>query len=77
MMNELLDILESLKPGVSFEGQTGLIDNGVLASLDIVTLVADLDDEFDIDITVTDIVPENFNSMDAMMKMIQRLQDEG
>lgn len=76
MMKELLEILENLKPGVSFEGQTGLIDNGVLASLDIVTLVADLDDEFEIDITVTDIVPENFNSIDAMMKMIQRLQDE-
>lgn len=75
-MEALLEILENLKPGVEFEGKEGLIDNAVLTSLDIVTLVADLDDEFDIDISVTDIVPENFNSASAMMKMIQRLQDE-
>lgn len=75
-MEQLLEILENLKPGVEFEGKSGLIDNGVLTSLDIVTLVADLDDEFDIDISVTDIVPENFNSAEAMMAMIQRLQDE-
>lgn len=75
-MEELLEILENLKPGVDFAGREGLIDNGILTSLDIVTLVADLDDEFDIDISVTDIIPENFNSMGAMMAMIQRLQDE-
>lgn len=76
MKDQLIEILEDLKPGVEFDGVEGLIDQGVLTSLDIVTLVADLDDEFDVDITVTDIVPENFNSVEAMMRMIGRLQDE-
>lgn len=75
-MEELLEILEDLKPGVEFEGKTDLIDSGALTSLDIVTLVAEIDDEFDIDITVVDIVPENFNSVEAMMAMITRLQDD-
>ncbi len=75
-METLLEILEELKPGVSFEGKEGLIDDGILTSLDIVTLVADMDDAFDVDIGVTDIVPENFNSVAAMLRMIERLQDE-
>lgn len=75
-MEELLEILQELKPGVTFEGKTNLIDSSVLTSLDIVTLVAEIDDEFDVDITVVDIVPENFNSVEAMMAMIERLQDD-
>lgn len=75
-MNDLLEILDNLKPGTVFAGRDGFIDSGVLTSLDIVTLVADIDDAFDLDISVTDIVPENFNSVEAMMAMIQRLQDE-
>lgn len=75
-MEELLEILEDLKPGVEFLGKTDIIDSGALTSLDIVTLVAEIDDEFDIDITVVDIVPENFNSVEAMMAMITRLQDD-
>lgn len=75
-MDELLEILEDLKPGVEFEGQQHLIDDGVLASLDIVSLVNELNDEFDIEISVVDVVPENFNSVEAIWALVQRLQDE-
>lgn len=75
-MEQLIEILEDLKPGVEFAGKNDLIDGGVLDSLDIITLVSEINDEFDIEITVNDIRPENFNSTGAMMKMIERLQDE-
>lgn len=75
-MEELLEILETIKPGYDFKSSTTLIDDGILTSMDIIKLVSDLQDEFDIDIAVTDLVPENFNSAQAMMEMIKRLEDE-
>ena len=73
-MEELLEILQDIKPGVDFENETALIDNGVLDSLDIIKLVGQISDEFDVE--VTDLVPANFNSAKAMYAMIQRLEDE-
>lgn len=75
-MDELLDILEGLKPGVDFKNNKHLIDDGVLESLEIISLASEINDEFDVEISVADVVPENFNSVDAMMAMIKRLQDE-
>lgn len=74
-MEELLEILNQLKPGVDFENETGIIDKQILASLDIIRLVALLNEEFDIEIGVADLVPENFNSAQAMLEMIERLED--
>lgn len=56
---------------------TGLVDGKVLDSFDLVTLVAELSDEFDIEITAEDFVEKNFNSLDALTKMVDRLVDEG
>ena len=75
-MEELLEILQDIKPGVDFENETALIDNGVLDSLDIIKLVGQITDEFDVEVEVTDLVPANFNSAKAMYAMIQRLEDE-
>lgn len=75
-MKELLEILQDIKPGVDFENETALIDNGVLDSLDIIKLVGQISDEFDVEVEVTDLVPANFNSAKAMYAMIQRLEDE-
>lgn len=75
-MEELLEILQNIKPGVDFENETALIDNGVLDSLDIIKLVGQISDEFDVEVEVTDLVPANFNSAKAMYAMIQRLEDE-
>jgi len=75
-MDELMNILEELRPDVDFENETGLIANGILDSFDIVSLVGELNDAFDIEVKPTDLVPENFNSAEAMLAMIERLQDE-
>ena len=75
-MEELLEILQDIKPGVDFENETALIDNGVLDSLDIIKLVGQISDEFYVEVEVTDLVPANFNSAKAMYAMIQRLEDE-
>ena len=75
-MDELMQILEELRPDVDFENETQLITNGVLDSFDIVALVGELNDAFDIEIKPNNLVPENFNSAKAMMAMIETLQDE-
>lgn len=75
-MEEILDILNGLGLDVDFEHCTTLIDDGILESLDIVTVIAELSDAFDITIPARDIVPENFNSAEAMLAMVNRLLDE-
>ena len=62
-MNELMEILEELRPDVDFENETLLIGNGIL-------------DSFDIEIKPNDLVPENFNSAQAMLALVEKLQDE-
>lgn len=74
-MEELIEILEEIKPGIDFENETGLIKDSILSSLDIIQIVNELSDEFDIEIGAGDIVPDNFNSAEAMWNMIQRLMD--
>lgn len=75
-MDELMEILEKLRPDVDFEKETALIDDGVLDSFDIVALVGELNEAFDIEIKPNNLVPENFNSANAMMALIEQLQDE-
>ena len=75
-MDELLEILNEIKPGVDFEKETALVDVGILDSLAIIRLVSEIDDEFDVEIGVTDLVPENFNSAKAIMALIEKLEDE-
>lgn len=75
-MNEILDILEGLDLDVDFDTCETLIDDGILASLDIVAIIAELSEAFDITIPARDIVPENFNSAEAMYAMVRRLMDE-
>ena len=71
MEQELMDILTDLRPDVDFETETALIDDHI-----IVSLVAALNDAFDIEIGAKDLVPENFNSAKRLLAMVQRLQDE-
>lgn len=73
-MKELLPILENLKPDVDFAQKKGLIDNAVLDSFDIVQLIGQLNDAFDIEIGPADIIPENFNSAEAIWTLVQKLQ---
>ena len=72
-MDKLIEILSDLHPDVDFATETGLIDNGILDSFDVVTLVAEIDDNFDVQIPAEELIPENFNSAEALYALIQRL----
>ena len=76
MRDTILNILAEIVEDVDFDTCTTLIDDGLLSSLDIIQLIGALNDEFDISIPATEIVPENFNSVDAMVAMVTRLADE-
>ena len=69
-MEKLMKILEEVKPGFDFTGKTGLASNGVLDSFEVITLVAELDDAFNIEIPVEAIEPENFDSIEAIWKLV-------
>ena len=74
-MEKLIAILSSLHPDVDFESNDSLIDDGILDSLDIVTLVTEINATFDVIIPAEEVVPENFNSAEALMELIERLDD--
>ncbi len=76
-MERILEILRELRPGVDFNLEVALIDDGILDSFDMVALVTELNEEFDIKIGIEELVPENFNSINDIMKLIERLQEEG
>ena len=75
-MEQLLEILSGLHPDVDFSETTDLVDDGILDSLDIVTLVTEIHAEFDVMIPAEEIVPENFNSVEALWTLIERLDEE-
>lgn len=76
MKEKLMDILNDLRPEVEFEKEKKLIDDGILDSFDIVSLVSELNAEFDIEINVMDLEPDNFNTVEAMLALIVKLQEE-
>lgn len=75
-METLLEILKDLHPDVDFETEDKLIDDMILDSFDIVTLISEISEEFDVTITAENIIPENFNSAQALYELIQKLEDE-
>ena len=74
-METLLEILNDIDDTVNWEDETALIDDRILDSFGVISLISELEDQFGIEIDASEIVPENFNSADAMWKMIQRLQE--
>lgn len=75
MREQILEILTDIRSDIDFEKETALIDDGMLESLDIVAIVGEFNEEFDVEISVEDLVPENFNSVDAMAELITRAQE--
>ncbi|MCI6349574.1 MAG: phosphopantetheine-binding protein [Tenericutes bacterium] len=75
-MEELLEILENIKPGVDYENCETLIDDHYLDSLSILSLIADIEDEFDVVVPTVEIVPTNFNSVKSMLSLINKLKEE-
>ena len=75
-MDELLALLKDVKPDVDFEHCDTLIDDGLLDSFDIISIVREIGDTFDVTVTAEEIDPDNFNSARQLWAMIQRLQGE-
>lgn len=74
-METLLEILEDIQPDADYETCTTLIDDGILDSFAILSLVAEIEDQFGVAITPEELVPENFNSAQALYALIERLQE--
>lgn len=70
-MEEFLEFLSDVVPGVDFENCTDLIDSNVLSSFDILSIVSELEDEYDVELSPRDLVPENFNSAEALWKLVE------
>ena len=75
-MEELMEILSNLHPDVDFETEERLVDDKILDSFDIVSLIAEINETFDIAVTAKDILPEKFNSAQALYALIQKLEEE-
>lgn len=74
-MNEIIDILTELHDDVDFTTETGLVENGILNSLDIVAIISEIDDRLDVQIPAEEILPENFDSAEALWALVQRLDE--
>lgn len=74
-MEQLLEILREIDDTVDYESETALIDGEIIDSLDLMELISEIEDAFDVAIEMEDIIPENFNSAEAMWNLITRLQD--
>lgn len=75
-MEKLIEILNDIESDVDYENCTTLIDDNYLDSLAIISLVAEIEDEFDVQIPTVEVVPDNFNSAQAIWNLIQRLQED-
>lgn len=72
MRETIIEILKDIRSDIDFENATALIDDGQLESLDIVAIVGEFNEEFDVEISVEDLVPENFNTVDEWWNLSQR-----
>ncbi len=75
-MDELIKILSDLHPDVDFHNHEHLIDDGILDSFDIISIIAEISEEMDVQIPAEQIIPVNFNSAKALHALIEKLSDE-
>ena len=73
-MKKLIEILQDVQPDVNYRTCETLIDDGILDSFAILSIISELQDEFEVTITPSLVIPENFNSAKALWAMIERLQ---
>jgi acyl carrier protein len=73
-MDKLLEILKNIRPDVDFENETELIDDGILDSFDVVSIISEIDDAFGVQIRINELEPENFNSAEAIWSLVQKLK---
>ena len=75
-MEKLIEILEELNPDVDYENCEDLVDGRHLDSLTILSLISEIENEFDVEIPTVEIIPANFNSAKSIMALIEKLQEE-
>lgn len=75
-MEQLLEILKGIRPDVDFENETALIDDGILDSFDVVSIISEIDNEFGVQIRITELDPDNFNSAEAIWNLIQEMKNK-
>jgi acyl carrier protein len=73
-MKRLIELLKGIRPDVDFENETSLIDDGILDSFDVVSIISEIDEVFGVQIRINELDPENFNSAVAIWKLVQRMQ---
>lgn len=73
MKEQIFEILNDINPDVDYGAETALVDDDILDSFELVSLVSELNSCFNINITVVDFVPENFNSLSAIVALVERL----
>lgn len=73
-MEKLMQILQEIRPDIDFENETGLIDEGILDSFDVVSIISELDDAFGVQIRISELDPENFNSAESIWNLVQSLK---
>lgn len=74
-MEKLLEILQRVRPDVDFKNETLLIDDGILDSMDVVSIISELDDEFGVQVRINELIPDNFNSVEVIWNLIQNLKN--
>ena len=75
-MDVIIEILKELHPDVDYETNTSLVDDRIIDSFDIISIVAEIDDRLDVQIPAEEIIPENFNSAAALAALVKKLEDE-
>ena len=73
-MDKLIELLKGIRPDVDFENETELIDEGILDSFDVVSIISEIDDTFGVQIRINELEPENFNSAEAIWNLIVSLR---
>lgn len=76
MEQKILDILNEINPGADFNGSDDLIGDGMIDSFAVINLVSELEDEFDVEISVKDVIKENFQSVKAIAALIERVSED-
>jgi len=74
-MNKLLEVLETVKPGVDFKNSKDMISEGLIDSFDMISIIANINEAFDIDFSVADITPENFQTVQSLYEAIERIKN--
>lgn len=73
---KLLRILKEINPDVEYETETALVDDGIFDSLEVMTIVTDIEDVFRVSIDPEEVIAENFNSLEMMLKLIDKTLEQ-